>query len=264
MSQNTSGLAPSVILVGMGEIGQVLAAGFLKTGHPVIPLTRRQSLSGVLAQSPDAQALVLAVGEKDLPDLLTQIPAQWHERLVLIQNELLPKDWQSAGIVNPTVMSIWFEKKPGKLVKQLMPSPVWGRNAGLMAESLAAIGLNARIIDDLAAMQNELVIKNVYILTTNIAGLKMGGDVETLWREHQPLARAVALEVIALQEKLVGLPLAAEPLIEGMLAGFEGDPAHACQGRTAAARLQRALKLAERFGLDLPVMKEIAAAHIAS
>ena len=261
MSQDTTGLAPSVILVGMGEIAQVLARGFLKTGHPVVPVTRRQSLSGVLPHVPDAMALVLAVGEKDLPDLLAQIPAPWHERLGLLQNELLPKDWQAAGIVNPTVISIWFEKKLGKLVKQLMPSPLWGSNAGLMAEALAAMGLNARIIDDLAAMQNELVIKNVYILTTNIAGLKVGGDVETLWRDHQSLARSVALEVIALQEKLVGQVLTPEPLIEGMLAGFEGDPAHLCQGRTAAARLHRALKLAESFGLDLPVMKEIAAAH---
>lgn len=262
MSQNTSGLAPSVILVGMGEIAQVLAQGFLKTGHPVIPVTRRQSLMGVLEQSPDAMALVLAVGEKDLPSLLTQIPAEWHERLVLLQNELLPKDWQSAGIVDPTVISIWFEKKPGKLAKQLMPSPVWGRNAGLMAEALEAVGLNARLVADLPAMQNELVIKNVYILTTNIAGLNVGGDVETLWRAHQSLARSIALEVIALQEKLVGQTLASEPLIAGMLAGFEGDPAHGCQGRTAAARLQRALTLADGFGLDLPVMKGIAAAHI--
>ena len=263
MSQTTTGLAPSVILVGMGEIAQVLAQGFLKTGHPVIPVTRRQSLPGVLAQSPEAVALVLAVGEKDLSSLLTKIPAEWHERLVLIQNELLPKDWQSAGIVDPTVISIWFEKKPGKLAKQLMPSPVWGRNAGLMTEALEEVGLSARQVPDLSAMQNELVIKNVYILTTNIAGLKVGGDVETLWREHQSLARSVALEVIALQEKLVGQALATEPLIEGMLAGFEGDPAHGCQGRTAAARLQRALKLAEEFGLDLPVMQGIAAAHIA-
>ncbi len=262
MNQDASGLASPVILVGMGEIAQILAQGFLKTGHPVIPVTRRQSLSGVLAQSPDAAALVLAVGEKDLPLLLTQIPADWHERLVLIQNELLPKDWQAAGITNPTVISIWFEKKPGKLVKQLMPSPIWGCNAGLMAEALEALGLNARPVADLSTMQNELVIKNVYILTTNIAGLKVGGDVETLWQAHQSLARSVALEVIALQEKLVGQALSPEPLIEGMLAGFKGDPAHGCQGRTAAARLQRALSLAEGFGLDLPIMKGIAEAHI--
>lgn len=260
MGQPTSGSASSVIMVGLGEIGQVLACGFLKTGHWVIPVTRQQSLLAVLTQSPDAEALVLAVGEKDLPALLTQIPPQWHERLVLIQNELLPKDWQSAGIAKPTVISIWFEKKPGKLVKQLMPSPVWGRNAKLMADALAAVGLTARIIDDLPAMQNELVIKNVYILTTNIAGLKVGGTVETLWREHEPLARAIALEVIALQEKLVGQNLDAQVLIAGMLAGFEGDPAHGCQGRTAAARLQRVLQQAERFSLALPVIKSIASA----
>lgn len=263
MNQKTSGLNPPVIMVGIGEIGQVLASGFLKTGHPVIPVTRQQSLSTVLSQIPDAVALVLAVGEKELPLLLQQIPADWHDRTVLLQNELLPKDWQATGMSSPTVISIWFEKKPGKPVKQLMPSPVWGSNAQLVAQALEAVGLSARIVADLLTMQNELVIKNVYILTTNIAGLKVGGDVGTLWQKHQSLARTIALEVIALQEKLVGQTLDPEPLIAGMLAGFEGDPAHGCQGRTAAARLQRALNQAKEFGLDLPCMQKIAREYLA-
>ena len=258
MNCKATGLSSAVILVGMGEIARVLAQGFLKTGHPVIPVTRDQSLSAVLACFHDAAALVLAVGEKDLPELLTHIPVKWHDRLVLLQNELLPKDWQAAGISRPTVISIWFEKKPGKLVKELMPSPVWGPNAELMAEALAAVGLHARIVTDKPSMEHELVIKNVYILTTNIAGLKVGGDVATLWSAHQPLARAIALEVIALQERLVGHDLDAHALIEGMRAGFEGDPAHACKGRTAPARLQRTLTLAMEYGLDLPVIKDIA------
>ncbi len=247
-----------VVLVGVGEIGHVLATGFLKAGHPVIPVTRAQSLTDVLAATPDACALVLAVGEKDLLAVLASIPPNWHNRLVLLQNELLPKDWQAVGIEHPTVISIWFEKKPGKLVKELMPSPVWGTHAGLIQTALAAVGLHGRIVPDLIAMQHELVIKNVYILTTNIAGIVVGGDVHTLWQAHEPLARAIANEVIILQEKLVGESLAQAPLIAGMLEGFAGDPTHSCTGRTAAARLQRALTLAHEHQLNLPQLTAIA------
>ncbi|MGC8697091.1 MAG: hypothetical protein ACP5Q0_01345 [Halothiobacillus sp.] len=248
-----------IILVGVGEIGQVLAAGFLKIGHPVIPVTRAQSLSDVLNVFSQAGALIVAVAEKDLPALLPRIPANWHSRLVLLQNELLPQDWQAAGINHPTVLSIWFEKKPGKLVKELMPSPVWGAKAKLIQMALGAVGLTARIVPNLAAMQHELVLKNVYILTTNIAGLAVGGDVQTLWQMYEPLARAIADEVIALQEKLIDAPLDRPALIAGMLAGFAGDPAHSCKGRTAEARLQRALMLAHQHGLDVPQLAAIAA-----
>lgn len=249
----------TVILVGVGEIGQVLAAGFLKIGYTVIPVTRAQALSEVLRSAPDACALILAVAEKDLPALLPTIPADWHKRLVLLQNELLPHDWQNLDIHEPTVISIWFEKKPGKLVKELMPSPVWGAQAERMQTALAAVGLNARIVPSLADMQHELVLKNVYILTTNIAGMRVGGDVHTLWAQHEPLARAIADEVIRLQEKLIQAPLDRARLIDGMLAGFAGDPAHSCKGRTAEARLQRALALAEQHGLHLAELSAIAA-----
>ncbi|HUX81832.1 MAG TPA: hypothetical protein VMV35_03250 [Halothiobacillus sp.] len=258
---NDQSILPApVVIVGLGEIGLVFAQGLLKNGHPILPVTRQQSLSSVLASAPDAAALLVAVAEKDLNTVLEQVPAAWHDRLILIQNELLPQDWTSLGIANPTVASIWFEKKPGKYVNQLMPSPVWGPLADLVDTALRGCGLEARIVLDAHEMLEELVIKNVYILTTNIAGLKVGGDVAALWQEHEDLARAIAAEVIDIQEKLIGQVLTPEPLIEGMLAGFEGDPSHACKGRTAEARLHRALALARKFNVATPRMDAIAAA----
>ena len=105
----------------------------------------------------------------------------------------------------------------------------------------------------------ELVLKNLYILTTNIAGLRSGGTVDELWRHHQPLARAVAADVIDLQEALTGQRFDREALIEGMLEAFDGDPQHRCMGRSAPARLERALAHADRLGLAVPTLREIAA-----
>jgi hypothetical protein len=41
---------------------------------------------------------------------------------------------------------------------------------------------------------------------------------------------------------------------------FNGDLEHKCMGRSAAARLQRALELADEYALDLPRLKEVASA----
>jgi len=43
-----------------------------------------------------------------------------------------------------------------------------------------------------------------------------------------------------------------------MVNAFNGDPEHGCMGRSAPARLERALMLADEHGLDLPGLKQIA------
>ena len=48
-------------------------------------------------------------------------------------------------------------------------------------------------------------------------------------------------------------------LIDGMVNAFEGDPEHMCMGRSAPARLQRALVLAAGENLSLTTLERIAA-----
>ncbi|MGC9457321.1 MAG: hypothetical protein ACP5DC_07325 [Halothiobacillaceae bacterium] len=250
-------LQPGIAMIGIGEIGGILAKGFLRSRHPVYPVTRGMDLGTALESLPRVEGIVVAVGEKDLHEVLSQMPHSLHERLMLIQNELLPRDWEAHGIQDPTIASIWFEKKPGKAEKVLVPTPVHGPRAGMLESALSAVNIPARQVPDEEVMLQELVIKNLYILTTNIAGLKVGGDVQTLWDKHRDLAEAVAREVIAIQEWLVGKTLDHDRLFEGMLAGFEGDPEHQCMGRSAPARRARALALAEEAGIDTPTIRSI-------
>ncbi|MFW5953671.1 MAG: hypothetical protein ACOCSG_00015 [Guyparkeria sp.] len=249
-------------LIGAGEIGGVLAHGLLKTGHPVFPVGRNTSIEAALAAKPDLEALLVAVGEKDLDPVLEQIPNAWFDRVVLIQNELLPGDWRKHGMETPTVASIWFEKKPRKPVKPLVSSPVHGALADDLVAAMQALDIPAHRVDDADEMLEELVIKNVYILTTNIAGLETGGDVEYLWNDHRDLAERVASDVIRLQEARVGRELDHQRLIDGMKRGFDGDPRHQCMGRSAPQRLQRALEQADSLGIDLTAIREIAARHL--
>ncbi len=246
-----------IIIVGMGEMAGVFARGFLRSGYPVYPVTREMDMQQQADSIADPEMVLVAVAEKDIDTVMQNIPAQWKARLALLQNELLPGDWQQHQLT-PTVISVWFEKKKGQDYKVLIPSPAYGDKADLLVDSLHSIDIAARKLASEEELLFELVVKNVYILTTNIAGLQTGGTVSELWASHQDFARSVASEVIELQQKLTGKNFDSEKLIAAMLVAFEGDPDHNCMGRSAPARLQRALQLAEAHGLDLPVLKQIA------
>jgi ketopantoate reductase len=248
-----------VIIIGIGEMGGVFARGFLRAGHPVYPASRTTDLAELARQLPAPELVLVAVAENDLHPALEQIPATWQSRIALLQNELLPADWQPYGFVQPTVISVWFEKKKGKEVKVLIPSPAYGPAAGLLQESLGMIDIPVRILESAAELQLELVIKNVYIVTTNCAGLLTSGTVSELWANHRELAENIAREVIQIQASLVGTELPVDDLIRGMLEAFDGDPDHGCTGRSAPARLERALQQADAGGLEVPELRKIAA-----
>lgn len=246
-----------VIIIGVGEIGGVLARGLLKLGYPVYPANRNSDLDMLANKIPDPVLVLVAVGEKDLQACLETIPADWNTKIGLIQNELLPRDWQDHPFVDPTVVSVWFEKKPGQTAKVVVPSPVYGPQAQLLIDALATLELPAWRLDNETELVFQLVRKNLYILTTNIAGLEVGGNVEQLWQQHQQLAVSVVDDILKIQSKLTENELDRQALVVAMVAAFEGDPEHQCMGRGAPARLQRALQLAEKFRLSTPTLQSI-------
>ena len=247
----------AVILIGVGEIGGVFAKGILKIGYPVYPVTRGDDLKGAARAVPDPLAVVVAVGEKDIQAVLKTIPQQWQGRLVLVQNELLPRDWTPHNIGNPTVISVWFEKKQGQDAKVIIPSPVFGPLSDFIQAALQSIQVSCKILASQDELLFELVLKNVYILTVNIAGLEVGGTVGELWAKHQALAREVADNVMDIQFRLIEKDLDRQRLIDGMVNAFNGDLNHKCMGRSAPARLARAIALADQFGLLVKKLREI-------
>lgn len=246
-----------VISIGVGEMGGVFVRGLLKLGYPLIPVTRDMDISAVAEVNKTPEAVLVSVAEKDIDDVLANMPDVWRDRLILLQNELLPNDWKKHAIENPTVISVWFEKKPGQEFKVLIPSPVYGPHAQLIVDALATLSIPTKLLKNDDELLQELVLKNVYILTTNIAGLETGGSVSRLWSNCEKVARAVADEVMDIQSHLTDQELDREKLIKGMLEAFDGDPDHNCMGRSAPARLERALKIADEAGLAVHKLREI-------
>ena len=248
----------SIVVIGIGEIGSVIARAFLRTGRPVIPVTRDMDVQQKAKQLDAPEAVVVAVGETALETILEAMPEVWKDRLILIQNELLPNDWQKYQL-DPTVISVWFEKKKGQDVKVVVSSPIYGKHAKILGEALQELDIPITILDTPAQLEFELVRKNLYILVTNLAGLKVGGTVNELWNNHRDLAQAVFDDVLSIQEYLVGKSLDKESLKAAMLTAFEGDPDHQCMGRSAPARLKRALEIADKAGLEVPSLRSIQA-----
>jgi len=246
----------TITLVGVGEMGAVFSHAFLHAGHPVFPVLRSTALPVAFERNPDPALALITVGEDDLHPVLEELPAEWRDRVGLIQNELLPRDWIRHGIEAPTVAVVWFEKKSGRATRVIIPTPVAGPQAGPLVEALTSIDIAAEVIAD-DALIDALVAKNLYILTANIAGLRTGGTVAALWDDHHPLASAVASEVLDIQEWLVGYPVVRERAVAGMVEAFRGDPDHGTTGRSAPRRLERAIGHGREAGIETPVLVEI-------
>ncbi|CAB1085646.1 hypothetical protein D1AOALGA4SA_13130 [Olavius algarvensis Delta 1 endosymbiont] len=252
-------MKPPIVIIGIGELASVFARAFLRSGYPVYPVTRGMSMAQEAEDLPDPQMVLVAVAERDFTEVMLTIPARWRDRLVLMQNELLPRDWQAYGIEAPTVISVWFEKKKGMDYNPLIPSPIYGRGADLLARSLSEIEIPCRILDTAEDLVFELVLKNVFVYTINIAGLVLddGTTTSMLWQHHEQLTRDVAADIIVLQEAVTEKSFSRDALLEGLLKGINGDPDHKCRGRAAPGRLARAIEAADRTGVDLPTIRDI-------
>lgn len=251
-------MSEPVVIVGLGQMGGVFAHGFLRAGRAVHPVTRAMTMDEVAGELSAPALVLIAVAEDALEGVLASVPAAWRDRLALLQNELLPRDWERHGIDEPTIAIVWFEKKQTTPIHVVVPTVVAGPRAGVVLDALAALEIPARSVDR-GSLLFELARKNLYILTSNIAGLEVGGTVSELWSQHRTLASDVAGEVLALQSWRAGEALPREALIDAMVEAFEGDPQHRCTGRSAPARLKRALTHARQAGISVPTLERIAA-----
>jgi ketopantoate reductase len=248
-----------IVVIGIGELGGVFAKSFLRKGCPVYPVSRSMNISAEAKNLPDPQLVLVAVAENEFPTVMATIPARWQNRIGLLQNELLPRDWKSYNIENPTVISVWFEKKRGMDYNVLIPSRVYGPKAKLIADSLEEINIPCNVLNTEDDLLYELVRKNVFVFTINIAGLVLeeSTTTEILWTQHNELACEIADEVIDVQEFLTGASFQRKRLMDGFIEGIKGDPNHKCRGRSARGRLDRVITVAGEAGLQIPRIKEI-------
>ncbi len=247
------------IVIGIGELGSVFATGLLKMGHLVVPVLRSNKFAEIAIMYPKPDSVWVCVAEKDIHTVLATLPNSWKTRLVLIQNELLPNDWQQHNISNPTILSVWFEKKTGKAPQIVLPSVVYGFLANEVYDTYTKLGLPIRQLSSASELLFELILKNVYIQTTNICGLAIGGNTQQLVENYSELMSEVVEDLILLQEKLTQYTFDHDKIMERFVTACYSDPNHNCVGRNAKARLKRVISLAKQYHLTMPTVSDIAA-----
>lgn len=248
-----------VVIVGIGELAGPFALGFLRLGHPVYPVTRHTDRAEEAARLPATELTLVTVREADLDGLLASLPAPWRHHVGLVQNDLLPADWERHQL-NPTIAVVWFEKKRGVAPKVIKPTIVGGPRADLVVSALEAAEIPAMVAASDASLLNALVAKNLYIGVANIGGLAVAPDttVGSLWSDHRALANDVASDVLDLQEALVGQDLDRDTLIKDMSESFDADPDHRATGRSAPQRLEKAIAQATEHEIGVPTLRRIA------
>lgn len=246
----------TVAIVGMGQLGRLFGAGLLALGRTVVPVRRGERIDALLEVSPEL--VLVAVAEDDLRTTLAQLPIALRDRVALLQNELLPPDWSAHAIEHPTVAVVWCEKKAGRPLAIVGETEIAGPHAALLVDALAKVDVPARVFED-AALESALVVKNLYILVSNLAGLAGVATVGELLGPERDLGRALAAEVLAVESARLGRSLVPDELIARMEAAFAADPAHGCRGRSSAARLARTLARARALGVATPSLDALAA-----
>ena len=265
----------TIIIVGLGQLGLSFARGFLKLGHPVIPLGRHDQLEAdMIAHLPGTLRILMAMGEDDLAPALqkTQLRLAQLKRsadYIFLQNELRPEQWLPY-CTNPTVSVVWFEQKKDKLAHEVLPSVHFGPAASLCDHALKALSLSSKVQDlecesstELSsALAEALVLKNLYILILNLGGLRAPGSALALYEESRELFEVLFEELFSLEEALFcasfpQLRLPKQALKRQLIEAINADPDHGCAGRSAPRRLARSLEHATRLELDLPTLEAI-------
>jgi ketopantoate reductase len=252
-----TGTGQGALIVGMGELGGVFALAMLRRGISVVPVLRSTTAESVIARCSDPGLCVVTVGEEALPAVLDGWLRRFCDRWVLVQNELRPSDWERRGLPAPTVAVVWFEKKPGRDVRALVSTPVFGPQATIVVNALSALGLSAHVEIDPERLVFEMALKNLYILSMNSAGLVHGTDVGTLWHEHRAFVEQICEEIIDIESAQMQRILPASSLKIELERIIAADPRHDAKGRSARNRLARTVSAAQKVGLRTPVLDEI-------
>ncbi len=266
----------AVVVVGIGELGSLFSRGFLRSGFSVFPVLRHTDCaevdSVVKKLGPSNPLLVLvAVDMTDLAGVLERIPDQWRDRLVLIQNELLPRHWRGLCPEDtvPSVVVVWLEKKKGidTKIRECVPEFVYSPNIAIgdaVEASLNCLGIPTCRMPTFPAMLPEMVTKNMLNLVMNIGGLALGPNstfTELLSPAHTELLESVLSDAATVQkaslderESDADFEKIKQRVVELMRAM---PPDMKCQGRYARKRLERALATAEEKCRQVPKFREI-------
>jgi hypothetical protein len=249
-----------IVVIGMGQLGSLLAGGWRARGRSVRGVRRAEPPGSIEA---GALLTLIAVAEDDLASALARVSPPPRHRVALLQNELVRPAFVELGLVRPTVAVVWFERKGGGAPRVLLPSLVAGPSAEVLLEAFEGADVPAERVDDGPALDAALAAKNLYILLGNLAGLEASEPLTMgrLLGERSGSALELAREIFRVEQARAGVAGSAldfDAALAVVEAATRADPEHGCRGRSAEARLARTAARAARLGVRAPRIEALA------
>lgn len=246
-----------LVIYGLGELGQLYGAAALRAGMRVTPIIRASAPDQVLAALPSDVPVLVAVAENALDEVLPKLGQTRAESVILLQNELFPAQWQRHGLA-PTVLVPWLLKKRGTALTVARETPVYGRLARLVCELHAALDIPAVELSSEASLRQAIVEKYAFILTINALGVLRDRTLALWLQEDRGRVRALAEEATVLGAALCGEPAIDHArCIRAVEEGMHALATMTARGRSAPARVARALEHARTLGLSLPELSQL-------
>ena len=247
-----------LVVWGPGELGRWFGGAALRLGMRVTPITRgmnpREAMAGLDHETP----ILVAVGEDDLESVLAAVPDVRKSALLLLQNELFAPTWQRHH-VKPTVLVPWLLKKRGQPELVGRATRVYGAHADLVAALHRVLGVQCVTLDDASAVHQALVEKYAFILTINALGLVHDLTLGALLELEPARVRALAAEATRLGAALSEASIDESASVSATVEGMRALATIAARGRTAPARVKRALANAHNLGIEMHELAALAA-----
>jgi ketopantoate reductase len=244
------------VVWGPGELGRWFGGAALRLGMRVTPITRgmnvREALGGLHHETP----ILAAVGEDALDEVLAGLPEVRKGSVILLQNELFAAAWQRHH-VRPTVMVPWLLKKRGQPELVGRATRVHGVHAELVTALHRVLGVPCITLEDASAVHQALVEKYAFIVTINALGLVQDATLAELLEIAPGRVKVLASEATQLGAALAAGHIDESESVSATHEAMRALGTVSARGRTAAARIKRALGHARALGLSLPELEAI-------
>ena len=246
-----------LVIVGTGQMGRWFAEAGVRAGRRVVPIRRQDDACARLGGTSIGTPIVVSVPEAALAETVARLPVERVPDTVLVQNGLFAADFAALGLDASTILAVWTLRKAGQPYIVAQRTGAWGRHAQAVAEVLGAHEVPVVELASEHERDVELVAKYGFILAVNALGVGRDATIAEWLRDEPAVVDAALGEGTAIAATFApGVSVSDALPVAG--AGLRGFGAMRAAGRSAPARVARALERAEAAGLDVPVFRRLA------
>ncbi len=212
-----------MIVIGAGRVGGALAQ---RDPDRFRLIDRERGWEQLDNPAARGEAIVLAVRNDALPEVLARIPSERRDDLVFIQNGML-RPWLREVGLEGTTRGLLFLAVPsrGAPIEPGGESPFTGPRAAAVVEAFQACGLPASVVDEPRFRAIELE-KLIWNSAFGLLCETEACDVGTVVEDHRALLAGLVDEMLCVGEQALEVELELEPLVERLCVYSRSIPSY--------------------------------------